>query len=64
MTLNELQSDLDLALVNLNRNKQKADKLISEGASVSTVIANVYDSVFKCLQDFGQAVIDYESHKD
>jgi len=64
MTLNELQSDLDLALVNLNKSRQKTDELISKGVPISDVIANVYDSVFKCIQDFGQAVVDYESHND
>lgn len=63
MTLDELETALDDALVKLSNNSKDTNDLISENAPLSKVIDNVYESVYKCLDNFKEAIIDYEKQK-
>lgn len=64
MTLDELETVLDDALVKLSNDSKDTNDLICENASLSKVVDNVYESVFKCFDNFKGAIIDYEKQKN
>ena len=64
MTLDELETVLDDALVKLSNDSKDTNALVSENASLSEVIDSIYESVYKCLDNFKEAILDYEEQKN
>lgn len=64
MTAEELESALGGALDSLSRKvKDTTDVLISENAPMSQIINSVYDNIYKCLDEFKEIIVDYETSK-
>lgn len=64
MTVDQLETALDDALVKLSQNqKDTTNVLISENAPLSKIIDSIYESVFECLESFKDEIIEYEANK-